>query len=61
LELEHEMRNALSGLAMPVYAMDLPQGGGKIPAGRNYIKGLDGDVWEVETPEGGIRRYPEDH
>lgn len=58
--LEEAMREELSGLSMPLYTMDLPQGGGKIPAGKAFVKGMENGIWTVETPNGDFRRYPED-
>lgn len=37
LELMKELRSVISGLALPVYAVDLPGGGGKIPLTESYI------------------------
>ena len=36
-QLMRELRRRISGLAMPVYAVDLPGGGGKIPLTENYL------------------------
>lgn len=60
MELERELRKRLSGLAMPVYAVDLPQGGGKVPLNSRYIEG-DGScgVWTFRTVEGELRNYPD--
>ncbi len=58
LELEHELRLRLSGLAMPNYVCDLPDGGGKIPLCGNYIlKEPDKEKgsWTFRTPEGEFR------
>ena len=60
LELERKMRIELSGLGMPQYTIDLPEGGGKVILTKNYIEGLVDDVWTFETPTGEIRHYPED-
>lgn len=38
LEIMKELRTRISGLAMPVYAVDLPGGGGKIPLTESYIR-----------------------
>lgn len=58
-ELEQELRRRLSGLAMPVYAVDLPQGGGKVPLSHWYLQGRDADgSWLFSTPDGQVRRYP---
>lgn len=60
LELEAKMREELSGLSMPQYTIDLPDGGGKVALTKNHIIGRDGNVWLFSTPEGEMRRYPED-
>lgn len=58
LLLEEELRRRLSGLAMPVYAVDLPQGGGKVPLGRHYMVGRDSrGAWMFKTVDGSIRTY----
>jgi lysine 2,3-aminomutase len=57
MEIEQELRRRLSGLAMPVYAADLPHGGGKIPLCQSYIVSQEDGVWTFRTPEGGIRHY----
>ncbi|MFA6688187.1 MAG: KamA family radical SAM protein [Sphaerochaetaceae bacterium] len=60
LRLEQELRRRLSGLAMPVYAVDLPQGGGKVPLSHCYLQGRDADgAWLFSTPDGELRRYPD--
>jgi lysine 2,3-aminomutase len=60
LELEGQLRQRLSGLAMPTYAIDLPGGGGKVPLGGSYLKGrsTDGD-WVFSTLSGEKRIYPD--
>ncbi|MBP5757444.1 MAG: KamA family radical SAM protein, partial [Spirochaetales bacterium] len=53
-----ELRLRLSGLAMPNYVADLPDGGGKIPLCGNYIlKEPDKEKgsWLFRTPEGETR------
>ncbi len=37
LEIVRQLRSRLSGVAMPVYALDLPGGGGKIPLSGEYL------------------------
>jgi lysine 2,3-aminomutase len=60
LFLEAELRKRLSGLAMPVYAVDLPQGGGKVPLGKAYLQGRnDKGAWVFHTPDGSVRTYPD--
>lgn len=59
LELERKMRCELSGLEMPVYTIDLPEGGGKVPLSTCYLQSLENGVWTVLTPEGERRHYPD--
>lgn len=59
LELEREMRKELSGLEMPVYTIDLPDGGGKVPLSGNYLENLDDGIWTILTPDGEKRHYPD--
>ena len=59
LEIEEELRKRLSGLAMPQYTIDLPEGGGKVILTRQYVKGCKDGVWEIATPDGEVRYYPE--
>ncbi|MGN1164406.1 MAG: KamA family radical SAM protein [Candidatus Ornithospirochaeta sp.] len=60
LEIEKEMREELSGLSMPQYTIDLPQGGGKVPLYGGYTEKLEDGVWTIRTLEGDVRHYPED-
>ena len=60
LTLERELRKRLSGLAMPTYAIDLPEGGGKVPLGTSYLKGKDAQgSWVFSTVDGEVRTYPD--
>lgn len=60
LALEREMRKKLSGLSMPQYTIDLPNGGGKVILTENHMVSREGDTWKFKTPEGEERSYPED-
>jgi len=61
LALEKELRRRLSGLAMPLYAVDLPQGGGKVPLTEGYLQESSGcAVWNFTTVEGKKRSYPKE-
>lgn len=61
LALEKELRRRLSGLAMPLYAVDLPQGGGKVPLTEGYLQESSGcEVWNFTTVEGKKRSYPKE-
>jgi lysine 2,3-aminomutase len=41
LSIVRGLRQRLSGIAMPVYAVDLPGGGGKIPLTESYLLGAE--------------------
>ncbi len=58
LELEQELRRRLSGLAMPVLAVDLPDGGGKVPLTHSYLVAeTEPGKWLFETADGQRRIY----
>lgn len=59
LEIEKGMRDCLSGLEMPAYTIDLPEGGGKVPLSGSYLKSFEDSVWTIKTPDGKIRHYPD--
>lgn len=59
LEIELELRRRLSGLAMPNYTSDLPDGGGKIPLCGSYIMGYKDGVWKLANLYGEIKEYPD--
>jgi lysine 2,3-aminomutase len=58
LDLMDELRNRLSGIAMPTYAVDLPGGGGKIPLERGRIEKRDENWYYLRGNDGAIYRYP---
>jgi lysine 2,3-aminomutase len=58
MEIAAELRRRLSGLAMPVYTADLPDGGGKVPLCGSYIissPDKEKGSWLFRTPEGDTR------
>ncbi len=58
MEIERALRCRLSGLAMPSYTLDLPDGGGKVPLCGSYVDGIDGNVCTLHNPDGETRLYP---
>jgi lysine 2,3-aminomutase len=52
--LMRELRKHLSGLAQPVYVLDIPGGAGKVPVGPTYL----GDDGTLTDPRGGMHEYP---
>ncbi len=59
-DIMRELRRRLSAMALPVYAVDLPGGGGKIPLTESYLKGEDAESYIFESVEGGTCRYPKE-
>ena len=58
MEIERELRIRLSGLGMPNYVADLPDGGGKVPLCGTYIlrqPDKQKGSWLFRTPEGETR------
>ena len=60
LTLMKELKEILSGLSLPVYAVDLPGGGGKIPLNGDYVGPLTEKGWELKDAGGNIFYYPEE-
>jgi lysine 2,3-aminomutase len=59
LELYRQLRQRLSGLELPRYAVDAPEGGGKLYLPESVI-GLEGRMWILEGPDGLRHCYPEE-
>ena len=59
LELSEELRKRLSGIGMPVLAVDVPDGGGKVPIVKSRITGNGVNGWQIETIDGETGFYPE--
>jgi lysine 2,3-aminomutase len=53
------LRQRLSGICNPVYVLDLPQGGGKVPLGACHVEGRDGETWRIRGLDGEVRVYRE--
>ncbi|MCU0827814.1 MAG: lysine-2,3-aminomutase-like protein [Tabrizicola sp.] len=45
------LRGRLTGIAQPVYVLDIPGGHGKVPVGPGYLR-AEGDHWVVTDPQG---------
>lgn len=57
IELMQELRRRLSGPAIPVYALDLPGGGGKVPLESALLR-TEERSYVLRGPQGGEFRYP---
>jgi len=59
LEIMEYLRGRLSGLAIPLFIVDLPHGGGKIPLLPNYIVSMSPTHTVLRNCEGMFASYPE--
>jgi lysine 2,3-aminomutase len=59
LRLYRQLRGQISGLALPTYVLDIPQGGGKIPLDSGFIKkGEHPFEWYLTSPiTGNVHTY----
>ncbi|TIP74544.1 MAG: KamA family radical SAM protein [Mesorhizobium sp.] len=57
--LASALRARLSGICNPVYVLDLPDGGGKVPLGPSYVEAQDGESWRIRGQDGELRAYTE--
>jgi lysine 2,3-aminomutase len=57
--LAEELRRRLSGICNPVYVLDLPEGGGKVPIGPCHVEARDGERWHIRGLDGKVRDYTE--
>ncbi|SIT59255.1 L-lysine 2,3-aminomutase [Mesorhizobium prunaredense] len=53
------LRARLSGICNPVYVLDLPDGGGKVPLGPSYVEAQNGETWRIRGQDGEVRAYRE--
>ncbi len=58
LELMRRLRGAVSGMAVPQYMIDLPDGGGKVPLLPDYVHGGDPNRMRVTNYRGEVFDYP---
>ncbi len=59
LRIYDELRKRLSGLELPRYAVDAPDGAGKLYL-PECVMGLVDGYWLLRAPDGTIHRYPEE-
>ena len=53
------LRARMSGICNPVYVLDMPEGGGKVPIGPCYVEARDGESWRIRGLDGEVRAYTE--
>lgn len=59
LSLMDTVRGRLSGLCLPQYVLDLPEGHGKIPLGPSYVEGHEAYTWLFRNHLGERHEYEE--
>lgn len=59
IEIIESLRGHTSGLAVPTFVVDAPQGGGKIPLAPNYLLSLSPEKVVLRNFRGGVYSYPE--
>lgn len=52
IELMKGLRGRIPGIALPLYVVDLPGGGGKVPADSSYLRRADAEGYVYENYEG---------
>ncbi len=57
LEIMEGLRGHMSGIGIPTYVVDSPQGGGKIPMMPNYLVSMADDAVVLRNYEGMLIRY----
>jgi len=58
LEIMAGLQGHISGMCIPRFMIDLPDGGGKVPVTPEYIKGVKGDELIIRNYLGKEYRYP---
>ncbi|HYM39285.1 MAG TPA: lysine 2,3-aminomutase [Thermoplasmata archaeon] len=59
IEIAEALRGHTSGFAVPLFILDAPGGGGKVPLGPNYMISESDKKVVIRNYEGGIFSYPE--
>jgi lysine 2,3-aminomutase len=59
IQLMRALQGKITGIALPRYMLDLPDGNGKVPLSHAYLKRADGPNWIAEAPNGDIVAYQE--
>ncbi|MDD7986932.1 lysine-2,3-aminomutase-like protein [Lentisphaera marina] len=48
-QITSDLRKSLSGIAQPLYVLDVPGGLGKVPAGGEFIQATEDEAWKIRT------------
>jgi len=58
LQILRALRNRISGLAMPQFVVDLPEGRGKVVLTPNSVDAIEGDLLVIRDYQGNQCQYP---
>lgn len=58
IEIFRTLSSRISGLALPNFAVDLPEGGGKVRLGADTIAELEDGEYHIRSVDGKLFRYP---
>jgi lysine 2,3-aminomutase len=58
VDIMSALQGHISGMCIPRFMIDLPDGGGKVPIAPEYIKGVNGDELIIKNYMGREIRYP---
>lgn len=60
LEIMEKLRDEVSGIGLPTYAVDIPGGGGKVPLNSDFIINEDEEFYYLKNSAGFIGKYPKE-
>jgi lysine 2,3-aminomutase len=60
LKIMSLLRDEISGIAMPIYAVDIPGGGGKVPLNSDFIIDEDEKYYYLKNSAGFTGKYPKE-
>ena len=61
VEIIRKLTGKISGFAIPRFAVDSPDGGGKVPIDPDFVVSLDDQKIELRNYEGRVFSYPQPH
>ena len=59
VKIIEELRSSISGFAVPLFVIDAPGGGGKVPVNPEYIISIDNQKVVMRNYTGQICEYPQ--
>jgi len=59
IRIIRDLTGSISGLAIPKFVIDAPNGGGKVPVNPDFVVSMDSEKIELRNYEGRIYTYPQ--